>query len=157
MKCPYCFGDGYLCPYCYGTGEAKRPESDSRNKSVLKPSWMKQSGNLDGSKSLIQSKRQKKVFYKPKKVKRLNRLNKYLPVSGFRKKSYPPKILISCNSCGHKIIITEKMIKDLNERLSINISLSNIHPLKKHMRKFLCSNCKDKNAILIVYKYSNPK
>ena len=144
MKCPYCFGDGYLCPYCYGTGEAKRPENKSWNKSDLKPSWMKQSGNLDGSESLLKPKGQKKVPYKSTKVK-------------VRKKLKFPKILIRCNSCGHKKIITDEMIKNLNKRLSINISLSNIEPLNMHMSKFLCSNCKAKNAILVVYKYSNPK
>ena len=123
MKCPYCFGDGYLCPYCYGTGEAKRPEDESWNKSDLKPSWMKQSGNLYGSENLLKPKRQKEVLYKPAKVKGLKRLNKYLPVSGFRKKSKSPKILISCNSCGHKIPITNEILKNLSKRLSINISV----------------------------------
>ena len=53
MKCPHCFGDGYLCQHCYGAGEIP---TRSKKKLNYTPAWM----NIIGK-----SKRSKKGPGKP--------------------------------------------------------------------------------------------
>lgn len=58
--------------------------------------------------------------------------------------------IISCNSCGHKRVLSSDYLEEISSKLSINVSGINKHILSEILNKFRCSKCGAKDAEIIV-------
>jgi len=54
---------------------------------------------------------------------------------------------LHCKSCSHEKLLTDEFMEELRERLSIDISSSNMASLQEKLSKLKCSRCGEKMLI----------